>query len=1105
MLPRNTVALPFVSGIQPNTRARLLDPQKLLTAENCQYILDQGPQRRNGHTGRIVRSDDSYPGLGGIAVPTAAPSRETFSPANPGLPATWLYGFGVTTGFGSSLNITATSNPYDVSRHPDCGQLFGAFTRDNEVVAWDGHRLFSYAPEQTSLFGQTLRYPDPLSGTQTGGPSCFPALRAEVVAKTQDAQLRPDAADNGTLRVAAWINAGGTNVAYSVSDAVNGAPIATNVPFSPALSSASSLRVLSCGPWFHMLVSDPTANSLVMRSFHQDTPKIVFSQSLGTVDNQFDVKKIDETSFIVAKSKAGVINIFILNQDGSSDSSFVPNLGGFAATTNNPLAVAVNEFNQIGLLWVTTGAPNPVNFAVYSLGGAVINARFQLTTTAAVRRLTLAPRIMGSIDGGLWNAYVEDVVSAVAQIRSFSPTAGTPGPVATKHRLVIASHAFRVGDRTFFWAAPWLNGSIGLQTTWFLLDASLKPVGKMDYGAANADLGATLNVLPSVNWHVAEHNHPFTHPFKDRIVYHGCLPFNQRAPIANGTFNPTGVFTEPSIRFYKLDFLPKLRAAQAGRTAYIAGAQLWSYDGAEVAEANIHMAPEGVTGGAAGGGSLSAGVYRYRVDLCYKNAQNEEVRSWSIVTAGITAALNDRITLSIPVMPVTRRDNTYFLIFRTEAAGTVFRLANSRDPSSANFVPNNQGVATISYIDGLADATLLSRESHPANSGGNYIDPLPAPACEIVAAGRDRLWLAGGELSPGEIAPSRLFAPGQIPTFSPALNIQVDRNAEPITAVGFIGDLAVIFRRTNIYVQDSDGPDNSLNGAWPQVRLAPGNVGCLAQETLAVTENGLWFQSPAGLRLLTNSGVLDPRAGLDVDTLAAVGNYSGTVTIPQHTQIRWYSRDVTKPTLVLDYSSNSWCTWTGVTCVGAVFWSVSNLAVLATGDGYLFVEDEEQTQDNGRPFEMKVKTSWLRAANLGDFQRFCRFGLYGKCDPGVSLKARIYYDERDWYDEEFTIDFPVASGGSVTSDFNQSIWGDGAWGELGAWGDDSNPTEEVGNVLWFRDGVFKFQRDPARQKCSVFAIEFADQGTITGGFQPVVLALELAAKAGLERQARIVS
>lgn len=1066
-LDYETVGIPLVSGIKPQARARMLDPGKLLIAQNCYYLKDQGPQKRNGHTERVVHTSAPYPGSNPFPNPTAVPSRDLFDTADPQIPAAWVFGWG-------TASVPTSSDPYQTSSQPDVGQLFGVGARDTELAAWDGHRVFSLAPQQASLLGESLLGS---TGKLSRRSVVLPMLRSSVIAKVASAQTNPDSADNGKIRTVVWITPGTNLVSYSAFDSSNGAPLVTASVLTT--SAANDVRLLTVGDWTHILVSSTTSGTLELRSFHSSAPAVIVSRSLGSSGAQFDVKKVTEMRWVVLRGTSPTLNVLQFNADGTSAGGFIPTLGGAGLTAGGAMAIEADVSGNYGIIWFDN--PN-VRFAVYNTQGSQIAAATTVLATGGTnRRMTLSARYLPIGTGVIWDVFDEEV-NTVNRVTSLAVV--QDGPTVTTTTLtvcrnaVLASHAFRVGQRTFVWSA---SSATSLQRTWFLCDAGMRPVGKMAYGLATIDTSAA-NTLPGVHW-------IGTGPAKDRIVFNGALPVNQRVTSNTSRFVPNGVFAETSVQAYKLDFLPPFRAAQAGRCMYVAGAQLWAYDGAEVVEAGFHQAPEGVSFtavGTAGGLQTGGAVYRYRVDLCHKNAQNEEVRSWSLVTTGTTTAAGT-IQINVPTMPFTRKsDDSYLLFFRTEGNGTVYYLANSRDPANAGFVLNNLAVNQVSYTDQLSDASLISGEYHPANSAGNYLDPLPAPACEIVAGGRDRLWLAGGDLSPGEIAPSRLFQPGETPTFSPGVNIQVDRNAEPITAIGFLAGLACVFRRTSTYIVDSDGPDNSLNQQWAPPRLAIADTGAVSQETLGLTTFGLWFQSPAGVRLLTNSGTMDATAGTDMDPVLRDAKFCGCTVVPQYTQIRWYSKDGTA--FVLDYSSNSWCTWT-ISCAGAVFWPVTNLVVLAKAEGSFWLESPDVFTDAGSAYEMVVRFGWLHAGSAGDFQAVRRWALFGECTPPLSLRARLFYNERPFHEEEIQFSFLGADG-------NTDAWGTGNWGD-GLWGDANNPSGA--DRLWLRDSVFRVRHRPVRRKCSVFSIEFSDQGALTDGFQPVMLALEIGKKQGLDR------
>ena len=475
------------------------------------------------------------------------------------------------------------------------------------------------------------------------------------------------------------------------------------------------------------------------------------------------------------------------------------------------------------------------------------------------------------------------------------------------------------------------------------------------------------------------------------------------------------------------------------------------------------------------------GTYTYRIDLCYKNAQGEEVRSHSILKEVELAGAEASVSLTWESV-LSCRENAYFLIFRTSMVSgvptTTFNLVNSRDPGDASFILNDQTLEEFTYSDSLADTTALAREFHPGNSGFGWLQPFAAPACEILAAGQDRLWVAGGELLPGQVAPSRLFDPGEVPAFNANIYQQVDRSDDPVTAIGFVGNIAAFFRRNSAYVLGGDGPDNVAQGSWDPPRLSLADTGAVSQHSLKLTSSGLLFQSPAGFRLMDAGGRLVP-IGVAVDTLGSTFEVSGVVSVAEDQEVRWYG-----PTgaIVLGYLDGNWSTWT-CAARGAVL-GPSGRPVLFSGGSFL-VETPGVWLDGDRPYEHRIKFPWLHAGSLGDFQRIRQFAGFGKWTEDHRVRAEIAYDERDFPEEYWEWDVPDATQ-------NTDTWGDMTWGS-GVWGQ----TSSVAGGL--KDSVWRFRRRPRRQKCSVFSISVSDLATPGPGFSLVALALKLARKSGLDR------
>lgn len=1080
-----TVAVPVVRGVELRTAARLVPPGSLLEAINSR--LSGGSQKRFGHIEHKVRAGDYPPSTvrPHLDIPELTPW------GNKSLDTSWLPGWGylIDEALASSA-VTGAS--FNTSEYPEAGYGFGITKRDNELLAWNGNLLYSHAASQ-EVSGQHAAV----------GPAMFPALRASQTAKSNRPQNFPDAADNGRVRLVTWLDSDAAQVNYSLFDSVRGAPLVTEASFG--FTDPYNPRCFSLGNWFHVLAVEQSTGKLLLKSINQANLDTVVSRSFGDCARYYDFWKMDETTavIIINRDGADVVTYYIAPAGDTSD-EYASNLPVTVEGTDvEEVAICNSPVDGVlGISYVSTnggGGRQVIAMVANMLGTNIgslhvannLDASFEDQPT----RLTIAPRwiksaaVPGEISYpayplfDLYWSHSDLTTGSINRLRYSQSTMYTPTP--QKWHQQVVSHAFRVGDRTFVWAA---HTSI-LQSTWFLLDENLDPVGKINFSTANTPAySATDTPLASVNW-------ALTGELKDQCVFHLALGYKERVATTDDAAELTNLFTEPGVQFVELDFLPRLRTAQAGRCTYIAGAQLWSYDGEELTEAGFHLSPElfAVPTQDTAGSLTQLGTYIYRADLCYRNAQNEEVRSHSIIFDPVVlTGTNDRITLTFKSM-LTRRTDAYILIFRNAmvaaAPTSIWNLLNSRDPTSASFLLNDQTQATVSYIDNgtVTDTQIQGREPHPGNSL-TYVQPFSAPACELVAAGKDRLWVAGGELPPGQIAPSRYFGTSETPAFNANINIQVDRNAEPITALGFLGDVAAVFRYSQTYLQDGDGPDNEANGYWPTTRLGLADSGAVSQESLALIASGLLYQSPAGFRSLNAAGGLVNRTaettgvmGAPVDSLAKDFLVAGAVVVPEDQEVRWYGPT---GTMVYNYLEEAWSTWS-CTAMGATLNPTTDRVALVNAKGLLWLEDESVWQDGDRSYTHRVRFPWLHGGALGDFSRVRRIAGLGTHNAALphTVRVEMYYDEREYLEEYWEWDVPDPSQ-------NEDTWGSATWG-AGSWGDTSGYPNE--------DSVWRWRRRPARQKCSVFSVAVSDANSDGPGFKLVALGIELAKKPGLDR------
>lgn len=1050
-----TVAVPLVDGLDLNTRARLVKPPTLLRALNVRFPREGGPEKRHGHRSRPARSVNPFP-TGVAAEVTSEPSAP--DPYNPdrAQPENWLFGYGLfdpttPTEVSFPAGYVAGDPAAAVgSAHPYAGALFGALARDDEAAVWDGFRLYPYVAGRED-------------GATRPVTAVVPWARVSPIARNGAAQSQPTGGDNGTIRVVAWM--AGTSAMAQTFDSVTGAAMTG----ADRLGSGTNVKVVPVGDWVHVYVFNTGASQIDLYARRVDSNGWKHAV-VGACNGNWDLRTLASRQVLLARSlTSSSVEANYVSDDAIVGSAITIPLGTMTVTAG--LGLAVHE--RTGNFILVLGEVANVYARVYTPIGTAYAGEVTVAgdTPVAVTAADLWLDTLADPGTPRFRVYWESSNGGIPFVGAQTLAGDSPeGTTQKRYELGLGAQAFRTGNRTHVIGYH----SSTYQSTWFLLDDQLLPVGRWTVGTAYRTASTWL---PPVNWRG-------TAAAKDRVVFHlalGAKTRIQQPATASGV--PAPVFTEPYPVWVDLDFMPPLRSAQAGRTTYIPGAQVWGYDGASVHEAGFPLYPETVSAvGSNGAGALTAlGKYTYRVDLCHKNRAGEEVRSASIFfyTDGHTApfalaATHDTVTLTGRTIP-TRHTDSYVLIWRNESEGTLWYLINSRDPASADYIPNDTSTGTWTFTDLVSDTSLLAgRELHPAQAA-NYINPFPAPACEVIAAGRDRVWVAGGEIAPGVVSPSRLFSPGERASFSPVLEVQVDRAGDPVTAVGHIGDITAVFRRSAISALDSDGPDNNFQGGWTPARPIVTDTGAVSQESLARTTAGLLFQAPGGIRMLGPSGQVNP-VGIRVDPLGAALNVAAAVVNPEDLEVRFYGR--TGSTLVVSYQSGQWSEWS-TTCYGAVRTPALGV-VLARARGQVWTESDEETTDGGRGFEYLIRSGWF-GGSVVDFIRIRRVAMFGEFLGHHRATVRFFYNDRDWPEEEFSW--------TTSDDLVNGAWGDGDWGS-GMWGD---PTDTD------RDSVWRWRRRCARQKCSSFSVEITDNAATTGGFIPTVLALEVGRRGGLDR------
>lgn len=1029
----DTVAIPLAGGVDLNSRIRLVDPANLAKAENVYYPQSGGPEKRRGH--RAYRLYDAFADYEGPA------------------PDSNLYGYGL---------IDVESLPTGSCAFPQAGRIRDILVYDNREVAWDGWRL--YEPIEAGESGKCK--------TVT---AYLPSLRTAPTAKTQNTQMWADAAENAVTRVVAYIETveGGAANAYAkLYDVATG-----SLKFTAHLNTGSNdpvyLRTVSCGEYVHVLVSDSSDEVVYCYTFHNSGTDVLRVTPVITVDTAivttFDVWKFDESRFLVAGIDTNIKMTWVNSTGTVNLTMFSQNTTFSVSTVPLNVAVCVHPVSRNIAVFYDDGVFQ--KYRLFDENSTALFATQNVGSFGDIVHLAIAPSYVDEFYHLYFDRYGAGTISVNKTLFEYDTLVSE----LVRFNARLASRACRVGNVPFVWVNNVTENTVtlSLQTTHFLLDTNLLPVGKCDY--TTAVLNAETKWLPGINFAVSDDGTWNT------VKFHGALMYTERLVIDDVGDGADVAFSDEGIKFYTLDFMPeKLSYTQAGKALYIAGAQLWSYDGETLREAHIPIGVDDIElAKSNGAGALTPlGVYSYRIDLCYKNAQNEECRAISFLTDDITmGAADDTIELTIH-QPLTRVVDGYFLIFRKESNGSQWFLVNNR---IADPLMYNPGTATVVYTDLIADAVLTDNEQHPANSAG-FIQPIAAPACEYVAFGQNRLWVAGGEILPGEIWPSRLFYTGQVPAFSWVLAFQVDRTTDPVTGFAFQSNYGVVFKKDSTHIVTGNISPNILApGVAPDVQQALSDRGCINHKSIGRLFNSIAFQSASGYQLVNAAGQMED-VGFQVRN--AKGTCIGALLVKEDEHLRFYQSD--EATLVFDYKDKLWTTFNFNTIPNAA--ALSNrtgMAVLARNNELLY-EDVDAYRDGDYTYHYTIRTAPL-AKQIGGLQRVRRVYCIGEKDgvpPPVTI--RIFQDTHDWWTVQVAWDY--------SDDLNTSVIGNGTIG-TGFIGDPNS-------TLAFRDDIWRWRyRLPhKKQKCEDVAIELTDKGRMNQNkWIPVAFALEVGTKHGLDR------
>jgi hypothetical protein len=851
------------------------------------------------------------------------------------------------------------------------------------------------------------------------------------LARTGTTQTMPDIATLSGVSLLAWEDSRG-GVWWSLVETATG-----RILREPAQADASGIqpRCVAVGSILQLLWVRSASGQLWIMPVNPAEPTAATTSSvlvsdLNTANQSYDAQRTDAANNpgVIAWAILGGFRVAYLDPSGVIGGPGIgyPSAITYAAATNGPVAVSYGTISGVdvvaaagfgsGSLALEWTVLNASTFA--TIGDDVI------TTDADLVRMSMA---VHPTDNSLRLVY--EVAGATANL-SRVYTSTVPDVVTGLDLESIAVHGHGLVSRC------WVDGVhvyavLGHEVEFFPYAAAVQVDGDAT-DAGNPTLAPVVaRLLPGEFAGLPTRGHIYSAELDEDDDRIWRVPLTARIQLSSENLDQFG---EVGIRRATLDFdhPSAFQSAQLGRGLYLAGASPLHYDGYRWAEMGFHTAPDvasstSISATPASGGSMtSSQEYSYLLWYEEIDAQGELHQGGTSVPVVVTMGGSDtQVTLLVPTCRLTARARVRIGVARCPAADpTAFYRVTSLDPAldtGANrYVLNDSTADTVTFLDRLSDAELITREPLYTNGGILSNDPSPC-AGEVITGGKNRLFWTDPS-DPNVVRYSQELLDGNAVECPADLSLRVDPYGGPITGLAVLDDALVILKESAIYIVGGPGPlsnpstDPNQFGFTP-AQLVTGDAGCSSQDSIGYTPIGLLFQSSKGVMLLGRDRQLqrvgDPVVAYDAQRVVR------STLLPDRTQIICLTDESDGRTLLYDYKRQQWSTFTNHVGVDAVV--VGGVYHYLRADGRVFVETPGLYRDDNSQIPMVIDTAWIKLAGyLQGWQRIYHASFIGEYKSPHTLRVSYRLDYEPGWSAPFDLD--------VNTNFDPSVYGDGLYG-----------------------------------------------------------------------------
>lgn len=415
-------------------------------------------------------------------------------------------------------------------------------------------------------------------------------------------------------------------------------------------------------------------------------------------------------------------------------------------------------------------------------------------------------------------------------------------------------------------------------------------------------------------------------------------------------------------------------------------------------EFGFHKPPQIVLAAYAGGTHLTAATaYSFVATYMYTDEAGSLIQSAPSAAVSRTPGVNENGTFTITCDTTTRRKNVKICLWRA-ISGNYFL---------DRIVDNLPNAVTTTATTSAIDNTVVANE--PLYTNGGILSNQPLPACRAGSQWSGRLFVTDGLRI--HFTHKKLVNNGY--EYSITNQLSVPSSWGKIVGLAGMDDKLVVFGENKIGYIYGDGPNRAGIGEFSQPIEVVQNLGARwgTHKGIISCDEGVWFQSNKGLRLLTRGMQIaktenGPEFGSEVDDLnpgvanrpyssTTVVNVIAATAIPSKNEIRFYLDNGN--CLVLNRDWNQWSKFTAHTTTDAVatdkFYHIHSTSVIRYYDEGTSGGDQQPCGDGAArtEFPVTVKTSKLSLGGVQGFQRVSEVGWTVATDDAFTTVSPVSF------------------------------------------------------------------------------------------------------------------